>query len=383
MGMDITPITKPDARGTGCVFLHLRNRQGVFLLTCGHLLADQEREERDPDSEIQGTEITFLSPSAYRERLQELDHARRTEEYLIRRNSNRTARDAAGRREKLAQHKAHTDQLGHLNRLLQRLSVDAWEKDENRVIGRVLCFPPQHRSTQQRSITSSGSEGMDGLGFGEDWGLVEMDTDSIPPDEMTNHIPIISILPLEWDSSTRKCYRFFDPSAEVFDGRSLRVSGIAPLSDLHNREMRVFKRGAGTGETVGTVNPVKSVRREIKGLDKDGKSSAGFVDILAVTIIGRPEKAFAQQGDSGAAVIDQQGRVIAMVLGGPDNRLDLAYAMPIDSVFDQMRELYCLEPSLASDLASGPPSPLTTTSSSPPSPPTATRTWLWTKIWGR
>jgi hypothetical protein len=368
MGMDIAPITKPDGRGTGGVFLRLEGRPELFLLTCGHVLADETTTERSPHSAPRpGATVMLLGRNSYGERLDTLarEQDRHRDIALARAGFMELGQSAPSSAE-VDPEKQLADQL---ERLLQRLNGNAWKDEENRVIGKVLCFSRGGRGIVWHPSGSplAGTVLKPGLrlGFEDDWGLIEVNRKCLTPGFKANFIPIVNTLPVA---------PAFAPVPEVFDGDSLRVSGIAPFSDFYDKPTRVFKRGAATGETVGTINSIKSVRREyftkVFMFNDNGQTTEhnGHVDTLALLVFGTSGP-FSKRGDSGSAVIDERGRVLAMVWGGPvnDNEVSLLlYATPMEFIFDRMRQLYDLEPSLVSI-----------------SPSLLTTAWNWFgKVWG-
>lgn len=355
IGMDITPITAKNKQGTSGIFVSLQDRPGAFALTCAHVLTDNHTVERTPLDPTPGVEVTFLGALSYQNRLRDIEDAQwgmdwKRQEAL---DSMSIATSLDQRAELLAKSVAISAEQAIVADLTEVLSDDDWATDANRVIGRAFCFSPQGDDIERDWKTTPGVGMEDGLGFTEDWGLVQLDQDCVTPGVELNYVPVTSALSPTADGKPRHLRRFFDPIPQVFAHWTLRVSGIAPLSDFHNREVTVFKRGAKTGQTVGTVNPVKSVTRTLVKGDKTEYT----VDTLAVTVVGLPETPFSMEGDSGSAVIDEQGRVLAMVWGGPPDRSDLTYATPIEFIFDRMRQLYGLEPSLI--LVPPPSSPAT------------------------
>lgn len=128
---------------------------------------------------------------------------------------------------------------------------------------------------------------------------------------------------------------------------SFQIKGIVPVSSLDLCPIAVMKRGAATGVTFGVASPVRSL---VRNHNLPGQSEhVDRVDTLAIPIYGRKETRFASEGDSGSAVVDEKGRVVAIVWGGRTEPygLDVSYAQPVEFVLNQMRIRYGLVATLA------------------------------------
>jgi hypothetical protein len=104
----------------------------------------------------------------------------------------------------------------------------------------------------------------------------------------------------------------------------------------------VIKRGLKTGLTVGRANNIISyTRKYFEGIPpKDSKEWS---------IVGYDKsRAFSEKGDSGAAIVDGQGRIGGLLTGGAGIKtsLDITYATPISFIMNQIR-CYAFNPQIA------------------------------------
>lgn len=188
---------------------------------------------------------------------------------------------------------------------------------------------------------------------------MELDPESLAQrPEHINSIPLTSteLHHMDPECIARRRNRGPGPSGSLFkpetsvickDTGSFQISGVAPLSSLDAGPITVMKRGAATGVTFGVASPVKSL---VRTHNLPGQSDHNDrLDTLAIPIYGRKDTRFASEGDSGSAIVDEKGRVVAILWGGRAEPygLDICYAQPIDFILDQMRIRYGLVATLA------------------------------------
>lgn len=97
--------------------------------------------------------------------------------------------------------------------------------------------------------------------------------------------------------------------------------------------MIVLKHGRSTGTTLGRLNGLQTLTR---------KYSNG-IEFIAIetTFVGYGGQVFSDDGDSGAIVIDAEGRAMAMITGGsgPTASCDLTYATPLHYILKRVEEV--------------------------------------------
>jgi hypothetical protein len=117
----------------------------------------------------------------------------------------------------------------------------------------------------------------------------------------------------------------------------LQVKGVVPESELRNpqnidvhgtKSLLCLKNGRSANTTFGRVNGFESL---VRTYDRNGVCH----DSLEVLVLGFDPKThkhteFSEPGDSGAVVVDRDGRIIGILTGGsgPTDRMDKSYIIP-------------------------------------------------------
>jgi hypothetical protein len=128
----------------------------------------------------------------------------------------------------------------------------------------------------------------------------------------------------------------------------LQISGYVPESEMLNPTQRgpdgeprmpVIKNGRTTGTTVGWLNGLKTLTRhyQIEGVKKEFKT----METTIVPYGGRWRDAFSAGGDSGAAILDRDGRFVALLTGagGMNGETDITFATPAYELLPRIKEL--------------------------------------------
>jgi hypothetical protein len=107
----------------------------------------------------------------------------------------------------------------------------------------------------------------------------------------------------------------------------------------------VLKHGKSTGTTLGRLNGLPTLTRK---KSNDTESIA-----IETTFVGYGGEVFSDSGDSGAVVVDVEGRAMAMITGGsgPTDAMgsDLTYATPLHHILNRVEEVlpgYTLYPNV-------------------------------------
>ena len=110
------------------------------------------------------------------------------------------------------------------------------------------------------------------------------------------------------------------------------ICGIGPIQGTVRAaaDMTVFKHGRTSGMTRGVITDVDA---DIKVRYVTGQ--AQFVNTILIRGVA-PTTPFGQPGDSGAAIVDDTGRLCGLLFGGSLER-DVTFANPIREVFSQLR----------------------------------------------
>jgi hypothetical protein len=363
IGINITTRSKPGGRGTGAVFLRIEGHDSLFLLTAGHILsAEASTELRFDDVAGDGERVDLFGQDHFKRFRTEVSNAIRMTNAEIDQFDKWIQRLVGDedphrlvdrRREQVRKREA-------LETLINRTDQPQWS-DGNRGIGKVKCYIGPTHDVQSPSTSGSAAASSPQVPytFTEDWGLVELDPESLAQrPEHINSIPLTSteLHHMDPECIARRRNRGPGPSGSLFKAEtsvickgtgSFQISGVAPPSSLDVGPITVMKRGAATGVTFGVASPVKSL---VRTHNLPGQSDhVDRLDTLAIPIYGRKETRFSSEGDSGSAIVDEKGRVVAILWGGRTEPygLDVSYAQPVEFVLDQMRIRYGLVATLA------------------------------------
>ncbi|KAI9680688.1 MAG: hypothetical protein M1817_004128 [Caeruleum heppii] len=153
-------------------------------------------------------------------------------------------------------------------------------------------------------VAGSGLRVSTDTGCSLDWALIEVDPGRQGINEIPHHPNFIRL-----------------PSTDTIHYTNDLTSGLG-----------VRKKGRRTGITEGFVNPIPSLVRFPNNLDDDRKS---IVTNEWLILSPSSAESFAEQGDSGAFVVDYIGMLAGMVLGGADG--GFVYATAIERVFEDVR----------------------------------------------
>ena len=206
-----------------------------------------------------------------------------------------------------------------------------WKSRENRILGYVLRSPPIGLGVGEEEFT-------------EDWAVIEIDSSKVDSTNFVgNAIDLDNTIPLG------ELLAWMCPSNPPFEypgDNLLRFSGTIPDREMwkpsadtldHNHDpcIMVIKRGYGSGLTVGRLNTVRSFTR----LYFEGKPDQMSKE---VSVLPRNSKAgaFSTVGDSGSAVVDGQGRLAGLIIGGAGatdvSDSDCTYITSINFIVKQM-----------------------------------------------
>lgn len=116
-----------------------------------------------------------------------------------------------------------------------------------------------------------------------------------------------------------------------------------------SKELLGYKRGATTGFTVGKLSVLKTdctiIEEKHLGLgtrESPARPSRYSTEYIFCGAEAAPIRSFAEQGDSGAAVYDQEGRILGIVFRGQmpqQSRQGYAMVTPIEDVFEDIKKL--------------------------------------------
>ncbi len=236
-----------------------------------------------------------------------------------------------GRDAKRAQKRAqHTiDEAMETMKDFQQLVKDLdtkWKTPESRTVGHVVYSPPISTGEKPNNYTM-------------DWALYQVD-----PSKIKNFSG--NVIDLDHDVSVEKVNQALNPNVQnpyKFAhpaGRQWKIKNTCiPLDEMrhpitfdenNSPVLSVLKRGRTTGVTCGIANEVESYVRTYS-------SEIGSFESKEWAILGY-DKSSSPFSDSGALVVDAEGRMGGMLTGGSgfSAKIDVTYATPIVALLQDM-----------------------------------------------
>ncbi|MBI3457103.1 MAG: trypsin-like peptidase domain-containing protein [Candidatus Rokubacteria bacterium] len=135
------------------------------------------------------------------------------------------------------------------------------------------------------------------------------------------------VVPLRFENRRN----WMDAAIAQFDqasGVARTILGIGPPAGSATPRLHALVRKSGrtTGVTEGVV---RVVRFDVVNVEYD----QGMVRVDDVIVIEGTAGAFSKAGDSGSAIVDAQGRVVALLFAGSD---EVTYAIPIGRILRRL-----------------------------------------------
>ncbi|KAH6902457.1 hypothetical protein BKA70DRAFT_1405087 [Coprinopsis sp. MPI-PUGE-AT-0042] len=340
--MSIAPLATPDVEGTASMyFRRAEDSDEVLLITTAHLVcpslsgpASNERmtprvdtNNSQPHEDLELQKVINLGVKSYRDasselsdgfeaigkRIKEMNSAIESLEKRVEQGKADAHTTAESARCISGRVKIDQRKLVELQELSSQLAENHYSEAQNRIIGSVVHVDPIARSPSGSSL---------------DWAAIKLD----------NHR-------FNW-ANFRGNEVFID--CRFYLANLRQINGTVPECELrspktlnkHNeRAMPVIKNGVASGTTSGWLNGLKTFARY-------PNQNASF-DALELTIIphGAATGSFAEQGDSGSAVLDSEGRAVGMITGGTDgvgvrHGMDLTYATPLHELEARIQEVF-------------------------------------------
>ncbi|KAF5967619.1 hypothetical protein FBULB1_11129 [Fusarium bulbicola] len=321
LGTKIAPSQNPTREGTKGLYLRIRNTETVVALTCRHVVLGQEEENTDIRHEpnnIRG--IVQPGNKTYQETTESL-------------------------RGKISWNRALEYLRGYNAKLESSLKrLEPFESMESRTIGHVLFSP-------KLGLSSSSPARF------RDWALVELDQKKHQTEvkNLENKVPAklaaLLVLPryMPWlyPIDEPKPRSGFLPGFNTFT-----QLGVMPEAEMRCPEfdfavpgrtavdedfMRVCMYGSASGASHGLTNTARSVVRRIVG----GVPMVSEEWCILGSIQHGDRKPFSIQGDSGASVMGDDGRVAAILTsgaqGGNLGMHHISYATPVEWLLEDIR----------------------------------------------
>ena len=330
LGFPICNEKTPDENGTGGFYVRDAHSK-IYLITARHVLFGKEDDNKIYNRKFSSQpriNVLLFSPARFNSYLKKIEESIIDQRVLLD-YDERCLKEAAN-------DQAERDQweitLSEGNKTMDALQkhydyvVKHWSKTTDRILGFLRFSPPIVLNEKN---------------FTQDYALIEMAPDKIDPDSFT-----ANALDLGTQYTPATFTRAMYPSPRNSHGfkyprnRIFKIQGIIPKKDIYSPNMFdrdeescliVMKRGLGTGFTLGRANEIRSFSRTYFKNTLPKKTLE-----WVICPYDSKSPAFADHGDSGAAIVDSQGRLGGIVTGGHDN-LDLAYATPAFSILDNLK----------------------------------------------
>ena len=343
LGQPISTLATPSTEGTlGFLIQEGGNRSKLFGVTAAHVVSNRGKDDsmiyhRQHTSQP-AQKVTLLGNRSYSQLLNRIkeeitgqrtliDLQERTIKTLQGKESNKAKAERTDAQNELDD---ATKTLETLQNFEQEVQAK-WGEPKNRVLGFTLLSPP--------IVAGAAPDG-----YTQDWAIIELDLDKFDADNFEGNA-----IDLGTDISPQDFTTMMHPNLcnrSIFQypvNRLLKLHGKisfeemrAPTSLDENGEpcLMVIKRGRTTGLTIGRASELESFSRDIWG---DGTTQIS----KEWAILPRNSKsgAFSAKGDSGAAIVDGEGRLGGMLNGGSSfsETSDVSYASPIHSLLDSFK----------------------------------------------
>ncbi|KAF8992694.1 hypothetical protein BDQ17DRAFT_1312800 [Cyathus striatus] len=305
LGLPIASVQTSEYEGTGGLYLSVGS--SMCLLTVRHVVLpfpeilgdvyDDRRSSGDP------VQVMLFGPEALNNRIQPIDEK------------------MAALNEKLGDGNTDEVEKERMKKDVEELEnlKDDWSNEEDRIIGRVLYAPPNMPVGPNF--------------YAEDWALVELVRNKFNCANFRgNVIDLGTEIPVE-EFSKMMPSTFEYPSDGLFP-----IQGIVPEDELWASSMMLIKNGFGTNTTIGCSNGIKSFVREY------AESNGTSIPTMELAILGHSSAAFSSFGDSGAIIVDSNGRAAALLNGGAMSKEypypDITYGTPFEWLFERIKTIF-------------------------------------------
>ncbi|KAF5532941.1 hypothetical protein FMEXI_12129 [Fusarium mexicanum] len=339
LGTKIAPSRNPSREGTKGLYLRIRNTETVVALTCRHVVVGPEAENIDVCHDPHNSRgIVQPGNKTYQDNTEFLRSQISSTQSAI--NFRGSSTPVSDKRVKyLRGYKVE------LESSLKRL--EPFESMESRTIGHVLFSP-------KLGLSSSSPARF------RDWALIELNQKKhqTPVEKLANKVPETlhalfadpEFMLWQYVIPGRKRMHFALAGCNTFT-----QTGVMPEAEMRCPDfefkvtgktavdeefMRVGMYGSASGVSHGVTNTAKSVVRRFLG----GVPMVSEEWCILGSIQHEKRKHFSKQGDSGASIMADDGRVVAILTCGGSgvsgcNRgiHDVSYATPIEWLLEDIR----------------------------------------------
>ncbi|KIM33494.1 hypothetical protein M408DRAFT_155554, partial [Serendipita vermifera MAFF 305830] len=335
LGLQIAARATPYAEGTGG--LYISDGDKVYVLSARHVLLPPNEGDNELYDRTNGRgprrEVLLAGPEAFQTLLRSIMVKIARHHTMVdlhkRQLDGLTEMDAEYRTKIEGELKKAAAAMITLNQFHDEVTK-YWSEENQRVLGHIAYSPPITVGTGAEAYT-------------EDWGLVELNRDKIDWDNFKGNV-----IDLGMDIRVPDFVRRIDPvhghrSFQYPCDRLLPLRGVIEEDEMRCPKMRdadeeprliVTKSGYATGVTIGCATGANSFVREYF---PDGRHQTS----MEWPILPYDHKAgvFSTKGDSGAVIVDSQGRIGGLLTGGTgkNERTDVTYATPFSWLLQRIK----------------------------------------------
>ncbi|KAF8995984.1 hypothetical protein BDQ17DRAFT_1429957 [Cyathus striatus] len=294
LGLPIASVQTPGSVGTGGIYLSAGH--DIFLLTARHVVLPHEEPSivyNHKESSQDAIQVMLPTPDVFDDMVKsiwdKIDSLKTLKEF-----EKRVMTEYSLKKNELVV-KTLED--------FQRNIIKDWAQWKNFIIGRVLYAPPI-------SANEGSKRNM------EDWALIELDRSKINWSNFRGNVVDLGMTEDEFGVV---------PEDELTRPRNQDKTGQPYI--------KLIKNGGGTKTSVGFGNGIKSFVREYFS-DGTEQTSLEFA-ILAQ----EKHSVFSNQGDSGAVIVDSEGRAAALLIGGCgyEESTDITYATSFEWLLERIK----------------------------------------------
>ncbi|KAI5992374.1 hypothetical protein F5J12DRAFT_860015, partial [Pisolithus orientalis] len=346
LGLSIASLPTRYAEGTGALYLSAgRHSETVYILTARHVVFPPKDVQNKLYHRTQKNqcpvEVMLSGPEAFQGILTSAmvkiaDDTVMVDQYqkqLCKPQQREASPDADGVEAEQAvvesSLRAAKASIKEINKFHSNVTK-VWSQERHRVIGHVLYAPPITVGAGTKRYT-------------EDWALIELDRNKINWANFRGNV-----IDLGTEITPGKFTSMMNPdqtAPSMFEypyDRLFPIQGIVPEDELASPKMceadgepciLLIKNGGKTNTTIGRGTGIKSFVRDYSS-DGTAQTSMEFA-ILAYD----KSAAFSDRGDSGTIIVDGQGRVAALLIGGSGQAeyTDITYGTPFEWLLERIK----------------------------------------------
>ncbi|KAK0222319.1 hypothetical protein IW262DRAFT_1460632 [Armillaria fumosa] len=345
-GIPIAPRNTPHLEGTGALYLCEGGQSDrIFLLTARHVplppgVHSNKLYERKRSNQRRH-EVLILGSKAYQDALEDMMVKIAHECIFV--DQYKTELGVLGEGEDATVAKARQKFKGMLTESEKTITAinkfhsditKHWSTPTLRVLGYVVHAPPLSVSTGPKKFT-------------EDWALIDIYRDKIDWNRFKGNV-----VHLGNKISSPNFVLKMHPHPEGRSSFKYPLGGLLQVKDVVKEDeirqptqldangeecLIVIKNGRSTGVTIGRGTGIESFVREY---DEYGIKSTSMA--LAVHPYSHKDGAFSAPGDSGSIVVDGQGRIVGLLIGGSGktDSTDVTYLTPYFWLEEQIKKAF-------------------------------------------